>query len=325
MPFVNRFGLVVLAIALGFWIAHHPAAAQSWPQRTVRVIVPLGPGSAVDLDARLFSERLAKRWGQPVVVENLPGADAIVAINTFNNSRDNHTLFFSFGGPVTINPVVYEKLSYDPARDLVPIASAAEHFLAIAVPTSLNVNSLDELVKLAKAQPGKLNWAATPGQPQFILEGFLKSAGLDMVHVTYREFRTAFTDLGEGRIQVALTSLTGFAPSIQAGKVKPLVVTNRQRSPDNPAVPTGVEAGYPVLAAEGLAGFFGWRDIPNELRERISADVREVGKDLELSRRLVAAGQVVRVGTPAEFEAVLKEQREMIERIAKLIDLKPKQ
>src|SRR5215207_9921120 len=134
------------------------ASAQQWPQRTVRLILPLGPGSATDVTARLYAERLAERWGKPVVVENRPGPDALVAVTGFVNARDEHTLLFSFGGPVTINPVIHDKLPYDPERDRVPIVSASDSFLAVAVSAALNIPSLDALVKRAKAEPGKLNW-----------------------------------------------------------------------------------------------------------------------------------------------------------------------
>lgn len=317
-----RAAVVSGLVAIGLGLACAGAHAQAWPQRSVRLIVPLGPGSAVDLGARLYAERLSRKWGQPVVVENIPGADGIVAVNAFVSAHDNHTLFFSFGGPVTTNPINYEKLSYDPWRDLVPVASAADNFLAVAVTTGLDVKTISDLVRLAKAQPGTLNWAATPGQPQFTFEGFLKSAGLDMAHVTYREFGTAFTDLGEGRIQAICTSLTGLGPSIQAGKVRVLAVLDRQRAPSAPDVPTVTEAGYPELTADGLAGFFGWRDMPNDIRERIAADVHEASTEPELSRRLITAGQAARPSTPAEFAAILKEQHDKMAAIAKAIGLK---
>jgi tripartite-type tricarboxylate transporter receptor subunit TctC len=293
------------------------AHAQPWPQRTVRLILPLGPGSATDVTARLYAERLAERWGKPVVVENRPGPDALVAVTGFVNARDDHTLLFSFGGPVTINPVIHEKLPYEPERDLVPIVSASDSFLAVAVSAALNVDSLEGLVKRAKAEPGKLNWAATAGLPQYAFAGFAKSVGLDLVQVAYREFGPALQDVSEGRISLVSTGLVPLLPLARAGRIKILAVTNRERAPAAPEIPTARELGFPDLSAAGFQGFFGWRDMPDALRERIAADVRGVAGDPVLAERLKAIGQAVRVGTTGDFVAMIAEQRDMIARIAK--------
>ncbi len=268
----------VLALALGMIAAigaTHPAPAQpaeapasaapssdaqasdvrSWPRSTVKLILPLGPGSATDVTARLFAERLAERWGRPVVVENRTGPDGLVAVAAFLGARDDHTLLFSIGGPVTINPASHEKLAYDPDRDLVPIAPASDSFLAIAVSASLGVTSIDELIGRARAEPGKLSWAATPGLPQFIFAGFTKSAGLDMVQVSYRDFSPALQDLAEGRIQVVATGLLPLLPLAQAGKIRLLAVTNRERSPAAPELATAQEIGHRELTADGFQGF----------------------------------------------------------------------
>lgn len=311
-------GAFGLAVALAIVI---PAAeAQPWPQRTVRVILPIGPGSATDLTARLYGERLAARWGQPVVIENRPGADGIPAVTSFIGSRDEHTLFFSFGGPVTTNLVTREKLPYD-IDDLVPIASASESFLAIAA--GAGIASMDDLVTRARAAPGKLNWAATPGLPHFIFAGFLKRAGLVMTHVGYRDFAPALQDVAEGRIEVISASLQLALAPVRSGKAKLLVLNNRERSPLVPDVPTAIEAGYPDLVIDSFQGFFGWRGMPEALRERIAADVRAVAEDPELARRLTPIGQMVKVGNPAEFAAMIEAQRSKVLAIAWELGLKP--
>jgi tripartite-type tricarboxylate transporter receptor subunit TctC len=296
--------------------------AQSWPRTTVRLILPLGAGSATDVTARLYAERLAARWGQPVVVENRPGPDGLVAVAAFVGAHDDHTLMFSIGGPVTINPVSHEKLAYDPDRDLVPIAPASDSFLAVAASASLGVTSIDQLIARARAQPGKLSWAATPGLPQFIFAGFTTSAGLDMVQVSYRDFSPALQDLAEGRIEVVATGLLPLLPLAQAGKIKLLALTNRARSPAAPELATAAEIGHGELAADGFQGFFGWRDMPDALRERIAADVRAVAADPALGRKLAALGQAVRTGTPADFVAMITQQRAQIAAIAQAIGLK---
>jgi tripartite-type tricarboxylate transporter receptor subunit TctC len=289
-----------------------PSNAEPWPQHTVRVILPLPPGNATDTAARLFAQGLTARWGQPVIVENRPGGDGIPAVMGFLGARDKHTLLLSFGGLITINPLVHKKLPYDPAHDLVPIASVIDNFFAIAVSETLKVASLGEFVELARAQPGKLNWAATSGLPDYIFAALQKSAGLSLTQVSYRDFAPALQDLGEGRIDVVVTGLAVLLAQEQAGKAKLLMVTNRERSPLAPAVPTAKEAGYPDLTFNGVVGFYGWRDISVELKERIAADVRAVGSDPAISARVSSMGSAVRVGTPSEFAAAIEEQRSKI-------------
>jgi tripartite-type tricarboxylate transporter receptor subunit TctC len=316
-----RFALPTLLIAATLLAIATPLHAQTWPQKPVRLIVPLGAGSATDVTARLFADRLGARWGQAVVVENRPGPDGLVAVMAFIAAHDGHTLLFSIGGPVTVNPAARATLDYDPDRDLVPIASASDSFLAIAVNPTLGVNSIDDLIKRARAAPGTLSWAATPGLPQFTFAGFAKGAGLDMVQVSYRDFSPALQDIQQGRIQVVATGLLPLLPLAKAGKVKLLVVTNRERSPAAPDLPTAREIGHPELAADGFQGFFGWRGIPEPLRERIAADVRAVGEDTALKEKLAVLGQAVRTGTPADFVAMIAEQRAKIAQIAQAIGL----
>lgn len=324
MPTAVRPILAIVAVLAA--VAAAPAQAQpspapAWPQKTVKLILPLGPGSATDVTARLFAERLADRWGRPVIVENRPGPDGLVAVTAFVAAHDDHTLLFSIGGPVTINPASHANLPYDPDRDLVPIASASDSFLAVAVNASVGVSSIDELIRLAHAQPGKLSWAATPGLPQFIFAGFAKGAGLDMVQVSYKDFSPAFQDVTEGRIQVVATGLLPLLPLAQAGKIRLMVVTNHQRSPAAPDLPTAREVGHPELAADGFQGFFGWRGMPDALRDRIAADVRAVGADAALTQKLAVLGQAMRTGTPADFAAMIAEQRAKIAAIAEAIGL----
>jgi tripartite-type tricarboxylate transporter receptor subunit TctC len=300
-----------------------PSHAESWPQRTVRVILPLPPGTATDVAARLFAERLSERWHQPVVVENRQGADGIPAVSGFVNARDNHTLLCSFAGIITINPLIYERLPYDPARDLVPIVSLAENFIGVAASEMLKVRSLDEFVNLARSQAGKLNWAATPGVPLYALAALQKSAGLEMVQVSYREFAPALQDVGEGRIQAVATGLSLLLPLQATGKIRLLMVTSRQRSPQAPEVPTAGEAGYPELTFDSVVGLYGWRDMPIDLKESIAADVRAVTTDPTIAARLAGAGSALRVGTSDEFAAVIEKQRSQIVAIART--MKPTQ
>jgi tripartite-type tricarboxylate transporter receptor subunit TctC len=321
MRALNR--LVVLAFALMVASASSSmisrSAAQTWPQRSVRLIVPLPPGTGTDLAARLLAERLSQRWGQPVVVENRQGGDGIPAVTTFLTARDDHTLLMSFAGIISVNPLIHEKLPYNPSSDLVPIVPVVDNFLGVSASGTLKVNTLADLVKLAKAQPHKLNWAATPGVPYYVLLALLKSAGIDMVQVSYRDFGPAAQDLNQGRLHVAATGVPLLVPHHQAGTSKLMFVTNRERSPQVPDVPTARESGYPDLTFEGTVGIYGWRDMPQSIQKRISDDVQAIAGDAAFRDRIVKAGSAVRTGSAAEFAAAIEDQRSKIAAIHKTI------
>ena len=243
-----------------------PSAAQNWPTRPVRVILPLGPGAGADIGARLIAEKLAAKWGQAVVVENRPGGDGFVAITAFLSARDDHMLFFGPAASFTAHPYLHDKLPYDP-RDLAPVARVSATLISLTAPPQLNVNSLGELFAMARAAPGKLNWASVTGATDVVIAAFLKREGLDMAKVPYRDPVQALNDVAEGRLQFYWSSLAIVRGAIDAGRVKLLAITSTEPSPVVPGVPTANQAGFPGLTFDGLVGFYGTRDMPNELRE----------------------------------------------------------
>jgi tripartite-type tricarboxylate transporter receptor subunit TctC len=312
--------LAGVLVAAGF--SAEPLRAESWPQKTVRIITPNNAGSGADLTARLFAERLGERWGRPVIVENRPGADGIIAATTFLGSRDGHSLLLSFAGIITINPLIHEKLPYDPERDFVPIVSASDNFYGIAVSETLKVDSLSSFVELVRRQPGKLNWAAPPGLPYFAFMALQQSARIEMIRAPYRDFAPALSDLGEGRIQAAVSGLGVLLPQAQAGKIKLLAVTSRGRSPLVSDVPTMQESGYPNLVFGGVIGFYGWRGMPDDLKSRIAGDVRAVATDPVIAARLETIGSMVLAGSTADFVAAIEEQRARILAVTRAAETK---
>ncbi|HEY2228928.1 MAG TPA: tripartite tricarboxylate transporter substrate binding protein [Xanthobacteraceae bacterium] len=304
--------------------AQAPAQAQSWPQRPVRFIVPLGPGSGVDIGARLLADRLTARWGKPVVIENRPGADGLVAIQTFVNAADEHTLLFTPTGSFTVHPLQYQKLPYVP-EDLVPIARVSNTILAIGVPTSLEIGTLAEFTKKARAENGKFNAAVVSGITEFTFDYFVKTAGLAIAKVPYRDIVQAATDLAEGRLQVMMSSYAILQPRVQAGSVKVLAVNGHQRASILPDIPTASESGFPALEVEGLVGLFGPRTISKELRQRIGTDVVAVASDPTIAERLISSAQVPNPGGPTEFADAIDRQRAQIATIAQALGPIPKQ
>src|SRR5437868_8847316 len=172
------FLLAATLIALA--IGDSGATAQTYPQRTVKFILPFGPASGTDITARLVAERLAARWGKATVIENRPGGDGLVAINAFIAANDDHTLLWVPVGTFAVHPYEKDKLPYDGERDLLPISNVTSLFLAVTASNGLNVDSLRELVDLLRRNPGKFNWAAANGNADFLMSGFLKSNGLEV-------------------------------------------------------------------------------------------------------------------------------------------------
>src|SRR5262245_15957072 len=316
--------ILILAAALVLAGTAAPAQAQTqaWPQRPVRFLVTLGPGSGIDIGTRLVADQLSKRWGQPVVVENRPGGDGLVAISAMVSAHDDHVLLASPTSSFTAHPFVYKNVPYKP-EDLQPIARVSNTIIVIAVPADLPVQSLGELVATARAQPGKLNWAGTTGAIDFLVAGFLRKAGLSLSKVPYRNQVEAANDLAAGRIQFNETAYAIVRPQLQAGKIKLLAVTNSVRAPVLPDVPTATEAGFPDLALDGLVGFFGPPEMPLALRMRIAADVREVGADPTIATRLNDTGQLPNFGGPAEFHAAIEQQRARVAAAAKELGIVP--
>jgi tripartite-type tricarboxylate transporter receptor subunit TctC len=302
--------------------AKAPAAAD-WPTRPVRLILTLGAGSGTDIGARLLADRLTQRWGQPVIVDNRPGGDGLVAINAFVSAHDDHVLLCAPSSSFTAHPFLHENLPYKPS-DLVPITRISNTLIAISVPATMNVASFGDLIALARAQPGKLDWAGVTGAHEFVFGGWLKRSGLNMVEVPYRNPVDAANDLAENRVQVYSSALAIVRPQLEAGKIKLLAMANTVRAPSQPNVPTVGEAGYPELALDGLVGLFGPSGMPLELRQRITADVRAVA-DSTVADRLSITGQIMNIGGPEEFGTSIDEQRAKVAAFAADLGIKPLQ
>ncbi len=318
--------LAGLALAIGFQAIDAAAAPATYPTRTVRFILPYGAASATDIAARMFAERLSKLWGKPVVVENRPGGDGLVSLNAFVAAHDDHTLWFGPAGAFNVLPYQQDTLSFDLQRDIVPIVSISNVALAVSTPASMKIDTIDQLVKLVRAEPGKLNASAANGISDFLLFGFFKKLGLQVVDVPYRDIMQAPNDLAGGRIQVLSTSLAVVQPLAQAGRIKVLLVTSRQRAPSQPNVPTAAEAGYPDLTFDSLGGVFGPRGISDKVRASIAADFRKVAEaDPSIADRLGKTGQIMTLEGPSEFAASVQEQRAKLAGLAKILGIKTTQ
>ena len=323
---MKKIALLAIAIALSVLSLHAvPARAQTWPQRSVKFVLPLGPGAGADISARLFADQLTKRWGRPVVVENRPGGDGVIAINAVLSARDDHTLLWGPSSTFVGHPYTLDKLPYDP-RELLPVARVSSTVVCLAVPASLNAGSLKELLALAREQRGKFNWASVTTVTDIIIAGYLKSAGIDMTHVSYRDAVSALNDLIEGRIHLYSAACAIVRAQAQAGRIRLLAVMNRTRAPGLD-LPTASEAGVPELSFDGLVGLVAARasGLGDAVRDRIAADVKAVAADPAIVERLTATAQIVTPGSAAEFTASIDEQAAHLAVTAKVLGIKPKQ
>jgi tripartite-type tricarboxylate transporter receptor subunit TctC len=317
LPFFLAIGVAITSACC------RTASSSEWPTRPVKLIVPFGPGSGQDVVARLLAPRLSERWRQPVVVDNRPGADGIVGVQAFAAATDHHTLLFTPAGQVTLSPLLYERLPFDPVADLVPIAAVVNPSIGIATSGSAGAASLSDLVSRARQEPDRLMWAAAPGLPEVIFKAFLAIEKLQMKHVPYRDMSVALQDLGAERIQVLVTSVPTLSPLLQSARARLLVVTTSARISAAPEVPTTTEAGYPALSADGKWGFYGWRDIPDALRKRISQDIRLALDDPALIAKLSNVGLTVAPGTAEEFTRAIDHHRAQVQEMARIVGLKP--
>ena len=300
-----------------------PARAQSWPTRTVRFIVPFGPGAGADIGARLFAERLQAKWGQPVVIENKPGGDGLIAIQAYLGANDDHVLMFGPSGGFVVHPFMYSRLPYDQA-DLVPIARVSNTVLAVAVKKDAPYGNLKEFTEAARTAPGVFNSGLVQGITELTFRGYLHHEQLQITQVPYRDVNQAPVELGEGRIQVVMSALAIVQPQWRAGRIKLIAVTNKERAKAAPEVPTAREQGYPSLEIEGMAGLFGIKSMSEQLKERIAADVRDLTADGSIDSRLEATGQIVNIGGPKEFARAIAEQSATVAAVVKAIDFKPR-
>ena len=323
----NRCANFVFGIAFGFSMLTLAviAMAQQWPTRPVKVIVPLGAGSGTDAVVRLFTDRLSARWHVPVVVENRPGGDGLVAINAFLAAADDHVLLFTATSVFTGHPYLHDKLPYRP-DELIPAVQVNDTPVVIAVPTALKVSSLKELVEMARARPNALNAAGITGLQDLIFDGFLKEQHLEIAKVPYRDTVQALGDLAENRIQILLTSVTIVQSQVQAGRVKIIATTSKERQRLLPNTLTVSEQGFPSLTVEGGSGFLVSRVMSKETRDRLAADVIAVANaPPSLQDRFSAMGQVLHAAPASEFFKLIEGQRTGAAQAARLLGIKPAQ
>jgi len=276
-----------------FALATGALAAEPFPSHSIRLIVPFPPAGIADLSARLVAEGLRGRLGQPVVIENKPGANGVIGLREMLKAApDGYTLMAGTVGSTVIGYAIDKNAPFDPARDMVPIAGTAEYATAMVVNNKLPVNSMQEFVAYAKARPGKLSFGSTGvGALDFLAaELLMKEAGIEMVHVPYKGGPAALNDLLAGSIDVIVEVFPVVMEQIRAGAIKGLAVSSAYRQPSLPDVPTFAQAGLPGVTLTGWVGIYGPPGLPQDVRQTLGAAIVEVVRQDDLKDKFRAIG-----------------------------------
>jgi tripartite-type tricarboxylate transporter receptor subunit TctC len=299
--------LAALVLALG------PAiAAAQFPSKPVRIIVPFGAGSSTDIVARIVGPPLGQALGQPVLVENRPGADGQIAAELVAKSPpDGHTLLLATNSPLSAAPHLKKKLPYDPFGDFTPISLVGRYTFFIVVHPGVPAPTLADLIRHARANPGKLNYA-TGNTSSIVLTGmFLALNGIQLVHVPYKTEPTAIPDFLQGQVQVMISSYATVAPHIREGKLRALATTLDRRSPLLPDVPAITETGLPKFPIVSWAGLFGPAKMPKEIVDRLNREVVAILARPDVREQLTKQAFDGASSSPEELAAFAKEQYEV--------------
>jgi tripartite-type tricarboxylate transporter receptor subunit TctC len=295
--------------ALAFAAAALPAAAaDTWPSKPVKIIVPFGPGGFTDVVARILQKELAPALGQPIIIENRPGAGSTIGTDAVAKSPpDGYTLVMVSTTHV-ISPHLYKKMTYDPVKDFAPVMKLVEGPYVMVVHPSLGVSSVRDFIALAKRKPNEIFFASSGnGSAQHLVGAlFMQMAGVQLSHVPYKGSNAAMQDLLGGQVKVSFVGMPNALPNL--GKLKALAVTTRKRSPDLPGVPTMDEAGVKGYEATIWLGMLAPKGTPREIVDKLNADIRKVLADPEASQLMHKAGVEVATSTPEEFQALLQEE-----------------
>src|SRR5882762_346885 len=299
---------VSVAVALCAVLFGLCAHALDYPSRPVRIVVPFAPGGPNDIIVRLIAKKLTETWGQPVVVENRPGAGGNIGTDfVAKAASDGYTLLSVGPGSLIINPLI-GKVPYDTARDFAPVTLMARAPNALVAHPSLPTRSVKDLIELARSQPGRVNYGSggNGSTPHLAGAMFAAMAGIALTHVPYRGTAPATADLIGGQVQIAFLGIPTVLPHVKSGKLRVLAVTGRHRSPELPGVSTVDEAGVPGYELSPWYGLLAPAGVPREIVARLAAEVTKSVRAAEIRDKLAVQGAEVAGGTPEEFTAVLQ-------------------
>lgn len=306
---VGRRSLTTLVFAAG--LTARDGRAQGYPTKPIKLVVPFAPGGGTDVVARILAERLTESLGQTMFVENKAGANGnLAAAYVAKSEADGYTLLFSNTSIMTIAPSIYSNLTFDPARDLMPVVRVAEVPNLLLVNPGLPVHSVADLVTLAKARPGKLALASGGSGSVSHLTGetFKLAAGIQMLHVPYKGNAPQIADVVAGQVPAGIADLSGALPQIRAGKLSALAITTKARSRFLPDVPSLVESGLLPFESSVWVGMVAPAGTPDAIVSRLERAINAILAQPEISRKIDELGFVIVGGTPAEFATRIRDE-----------------
>jgi len=306
-----RRSIVGLLVGVTLSLAATSAAAQ-YPTKPVRVVVPFGAGSTTDTIMRIIAQPLGQALGQPIIIDNKPGADGVIGASDVKKAApDGHTLFLATNSPLAAAPHLHKKLAYDPIADFTPISFVANATFFFLVPASSPAKTLAEFIEHARANPGKLNYATGNTTAIVSTATLANLAKINMVHVPYKTEPPALTDMLAGQIQFICGSYTVFAPHVREGKLRALVTTLPNRSPLLPDVPSITEAGFPKFPIVPWAALFGPAKMSKEIVDRLNREVTTIVKSPEIREQFAKQAFDGKTSSPEELAAYVRDQLEV--------------
>jgi len=309
--------------AIAIMAAAAPAAAQTYPDRPIKLIVPFPPGGPIDTMARVVGHELSSRVGQ-VIIENRPGGGSTIGVKSVATADpDGYTLLFGSSGSLAVAPALYTTTGVDPRKAFAPIATVALLPHVMVANLEVPAKTVAEFVAYAKSRPGKMNYGAGLGTPPHLLSTLFKTkAGINVIYIPYKGSAQSITDLLGGQTQFTIDGLTGLYPLIKEGKVRPLAIARAQRWPALPDVPTLVESGYPDFTIDAWTGLVAPIGTPPQIIATLNAAVNAGLQSEKAKQALVRFSAIAKTGTPREFETFLADQIQKWAAIVKLAEAK---
>ncbi len=308
----RRNGMLALAVAAVSCLTPLPAAAQAWPAKPVRMVIPFPAGGATDIIGRTIAQKLGAALGQQVVVDNKPGAGGTIGADMVAKAApDGYTILMATSSTHSIGPALNPKMPYDAFKDFAPVAQVANAPSVLVVGSSFPASTAQELVKLLKTNPGKYNFGSSGigTYPHLAAEMFKwRAGGLFVVHIPYRGTGLVVTDLIAGQIAFLMDSIVSAQTHVAAGRVRPLAVSGAQRSSSLPKVPTFAEVGVPGMDFSNWFGVFAPAGTPPDVVARLNRELNAIVKDPEVVMTLARSGAEVAGGTPIQFAKVIRDE-----------------
>ena len=321
-PFLARAAAVLLAAELPAL-----AAAQAYPMKPLKIIVPYSPGGTTDLLARLVGQKLTERMGQPVIVDNKPGANGMIGTDAVAKAAaDGYTLGIASPGSHGANASLYKgTITYDTLKDFTPITQAVTAPFLLVVHPSLGVSTVKELIAAAKAKPGEISYASggSGSSQHMAMELFKTMAGVDMTHVPYKGSAASYPDLLGGTVKTEIDVLPTALPHVKSGKLKVLATGSPKRLALLPEVPTIAESGVPGYESTSWYGFVAPANLPKDVLAKLHAEISRALQQPDVVEKLTSAGVIVVASKPEEFSAFIKSEVDKAAKVVKAANIKP--